>query len=847
MMKRLFFNLLIFFCCVVGAEAKSITETEASQIARAFVKEQFTLLRNADNQDAFYLDMIYAPSMPSLRSTGGEQEKKVYYYVFNLNENGGFIIVAGDDRAKKILGYADTGSFEANRISENLKYWLSCYEEELELLSAYPEENAIATSEKEPVLKNSNLDFAPSVTPFVTALWNQNAPYNLDHPFISGTTTRATVGCTAIASAQIMHYYQWPKKGKGSVTHDNTTIDLSKATYNWNNIDRIYYPDMSSDDVKVKAVASFLYDVSFAAKSSYGPSTGATTRNMALALLNNFDYDSGLQVYKRDYYTEQEWKDLIKTELNAARPMHYAGYSSDYTGGHAFVCDGYDTNGLFHFNWGWGGQSNGYFELSALNPGALGAGAGTGVYNRGQEIIAGIQPPVDNSKTSYNFYCENLTLLSNYTINRNDEITIRINKIFNEGINTMESGEVRLCLSDENGTETIFGGKGITGIAPGKGWNSLERSGIIPSTVEEGTYKLYIVYKSNAQTDWTRLRGRIGTNDHFKVRVTANEVIFSDSDELPVLQVVADNSVQTVYKDKDSAVKVILKNTGKGDFNSFIALAHDQAKTNVFADLIPVVVAAGETKEYWITGKTSQPEGNIPLFVFYNEKNDYTEQTKLITPIVPVNVKILSLASDDIKIDLVSKISFPDNNNVTPATFNLEVKIKNNGSYYEGHIYARAKGKSSEITSLIDSKVVRLNPNETTTIYFTSPPSIPYEEAEVAVYFYNPAKNQTECFPGSNGSIEIDYKPDKLTSIDDFEVSKGLKLFPNPVEDVLNISSEEKIQSILITDLFGKKCLENSYDSSNNASILVKSLNPGIYIIQIRTEKEWRKMKFLKK
>ena len=33
---------------------------------------------------------------------------------------------------------------------------------------------------------------------------------------------------------------------------------------------------------------------------------------------------------------------------------------------HAFICDGYDDNGLFHFNWGWSGSHNGFFAMSAL-------------------------------------------------------------------------------------------------------------------------------------------------------------------------------------------------------------------------------------------------------------------------------------------------------------------------------------------------------------------------------------------------------------------------------------------------------------------------------------------------
>lgn len=253
-----------------------------------------------------------------------------------------------------------------------------------------------------------------------------------------------------------------------AISGKNVTVNFSEATYNWDNILNVYSSSASKDDVTVKAVSEFLYHVSFGAKTSYGRESGAYTRNMALALRDYFDYDKGIQIYKRDYFTKSEWEDIIKTELNASRPIHYAGYSNTLSGGHAFVCDGYDENGLFHFNWGWGGSSNGYFELSALNPGNLGIGSGSGYYNRGQEILAGIQPPASDQNVNYQIYLNDISRINSESIPRNATVRIRANKMFNLGMNNF-AGHIALCLFDENGTEKSFAAKNIPNLTAGTG------------------------------------------------------------------------------------------------------------------------------------------------------------------------------------------------------------------------------------------------------------------------------------------------------------------------------------------------------------------------------------------
>lgn len=210
-MKNLFFFSYLLFFCSLNIVAQLRTESEASSTVKTFLKERNIQYLKGDVNEPVSLELAYAPSMvdPVIPLT-----EKVYYYVYNVGDNQGFVIVSGDERAKKILGYSDVGYFDANNISDNLKYWLSFYEEELDFLASCPIESSIISPSQEAEVKTRAGNFAASIAPMVEARWDQGAPYNYDCPLIPNTSERSVVGCTAIASAQIMSFHKWPKKRK---------------------------------------------------------------------------------------------------------------------------------------------------------------------------------------------------------------------------------------------------------------------------------------------------------------------------------------------------------------------------------------------------------------------------------------------------------------------------------------------------------------------------------------------------------------------------------------------------------------------------------------------------------
>ncbi len=297
----------------------------------------------------------------------------------------GFVLISGSTDIYPVLAYSSLKTFEINNIPPALTDLLDKYNEQI---LAITERNIKATSE---ITRSWNSFTSNEYTskrdrdsagPLITSLWNQCKYYNVFCPEDEeGIDGHVPVGCVATAMAQIMHYYQYPSQGSGSHSYyadgygiQSVLFDLS--SYDWDNIPD-YLTDYNTD------LARLGYDCGVSVEMMYGPhGSGAYSNDVPYALKTYFNYDTSCDYESRDNYSESNWTQLLKNEIDNSRPMHYSG-SSDL-GGHAFVCDGYDDN-FFHFNWGWDGLFNGYYLLDNLNP-------RFSDFSWGQAAIIGIKP-----------------------------------------------------------------------------------------------------------------------------------------------------------------------------------------------------------------------------------------------------------------------------------------------------------------------------------------------------------------------------------------------------------------------------------------------------------------------
>lgn len=348
------------------------------------------------------------------------------YFVFNVGDDQGFVIAAGDDCVPAILGYADRGTFVGDSLPANVKWWLDGYSDAIGRLQASGQQapRRAPTHAAIPVL--------------LTCQWDQDYPYNMYCPQFFDTGETCVTGCVATAMAQIMYYHRvrsvrsvqadipgytcatdWENYGKMTVQGipKNSPID-------WNDMTDTY--DNASTDAAKRAVANLMKYCGVSVEMNYSPSaSGAVSQDVATALKNYFGYDAGTHYEWRSSYSDDAWDELIYNELANGRPVLYNGQGSE--GGHAFVCDGYDGDGYYHFNWGWGGYCDGNFLLSDLTPPGFGIGSNGGGFNDKQGAIIGAKPDgnlsPDDSPMYFSDAAVKAVCVSQWDTNRDGELS----------------------------------------------------------------------------------------------------------------------------------------------------------------------------------------------------------------------------------------------------------------------------------------------------------------------------------------------------------------------------------------------------------------------------------------
>ena len=369
-MKKLLFSFVLLSVWS-GVSAEQISVSQAASIAEKYLGEAVNVGQN-----------LAPAKMKGLQMSAESPE----YYVFNTDGKKGFVIISGDDELTELVGYSNEGEFRSENAPENLRAWLDGY-------AAFV--RSVRDGESRPMRASVN-NATPVVEPLVTTRWNQGEPYNLLCPYDSSVGVTCPTGCAATSMAQLINYHEWPVQGKGTKSYNSSygrlTVDFSKSVYDWANMKDRYESYYDEDknivnewtDTEANAVAKLMYDCGVALEMGYGPySSGAADTEMPLALCNYFNYHADL--ITRDGHTVDEFLARIKEELDNSRPLVFNGQGSG--GGHSYIVDGYDSNDYLHVNWGWGGISDGYFNVSYMNPDDLGTGGGSGGFNEMQSIV----------------------------------------------------------------------------------------------------------------------------------------------------------------------------------------------------------------------------------------------------------------------------------------------------------------------------------------------------------------------------------------------------------------------------------------------------------------------------
>ena len=378
MKKELIRIIILILVSVAGGGAKAQPLTEQEAKARA--------LRYLVAHEKAFARGVKPSADLSLTTARVEGE---CIFAFNC-EGGGYVIASADSRALPVLGYSDTGTIDWERMPENMRVWLRQYDEAIATLGNRSdfEDGDCVTS-----WTNTRTPRA-AIEPLIRTNWYQIVPYYNNSPLYEGPDTtqtgkRCLTGCVATSMAQVMEYYQWPKSVAGGLPGYDIVTELEEGkqhvwhvdslppvTFDWADMLDCYLEprdgslkpkEILGTEAQQQAVATLMRYCGQSVKMQYGvEASAAPTFNQYEALVKYFGYNAATLLSFRLFYGIDEWEDIIYGELAASRPVLYYGYSEGE--GHSFICDGYDGDGLFHINWGWGGKDDGFFSLSVLNP-----------------------------------------------------------------------------------------------------------------------------------------------------------------------------------------------------------------------------------------------------------------------------------------------------------------------------------------------------------------------------------------------------------------------------------------------------------------------------------------------
>ncbi len=313
---------------------------------------------------------------------------EVAYYIFNF-EPSGHIIVSTNKAFEPILGYGLNSTIDFDSIPLGLKFLLDNYKNEI---SQTKKQGLIISKETSSKWENYiNLDINASLQSYSTGTyllqttWAQDNGYNRFCPLDPITNLRTIVGCGGVALGQILYYWQCRVFPDNSITYTPArflsplTVNFFGQNYNWSSMSKT-----SSDDYN----ALMLYHSAASIRADFGSaSTTNFATNTRTALVTYFGFNAN-NIQNKDSYTNATWINMLKTEINAERPIYYSGYNYSGSYGHAWVIDGYNSSDFFHCNWGWSGNYNGWYSLSALNPSSYSL-------NDGQSAILNVYPMLD--------------------------------------------------------------------------------------------------------------------------------------------------------------------------------------------------------------------------------------------------------------------------------------------------------------------------------------------------------------------------------------------------------------------------------------------------------------------
>lgn len=448
----------------------------------------------------------------------GKMAEVFHIYSSTTKGDEAFLIVSNDSVSPTVLAYSDEHSFDVNNIPPAVKYWLETY-----AASSYnpSDENHLASSSVRASYREGGV--APLLGKTV---WGQSKPFNNACPLYRGESTLA--GCVATAMAQVMKYHSYPTQARGYTSYRTSTNkitvthDFSKDVFAWDNMLDSYNSGYSN--IQGTAVAGLMASCGAAVKMDYGTSaqggSGAYQSDLIIGYIDNYGYDKDAAIVIRNYCSTDDWHRLLVEELNAGRPVNYAG-SSMRDGGHSFVLDGYRISDsqypYYHVNWGWSGSCDGYYQIANLQPVEDGNYATLSAFSQSQQMTIGVMPDDGNDREDFVFTSTKIN--GNLSkVKENGAISFHVSSLYNCSYKIYK-GYISVALKNADNQLFVLDKGTLFQLNYLEGTGNLEFNCNVPSTVSKGTYEACLVYQLPGNSEWRQIL----SSSYPVVEVTENE------------------------------------------------------------------------------------------------------------------------------------------------------------------------------------------------------------------------------------------------------------------------------------------------------------------------------------
>lgn len=690
------------------------------------------------NFTAHHTLSITAGDTPQLVKTEvANDQPTVYIYTTG---NDGYMILSADDKAEAMLAY---GSNFNGEINPAMQWLLGEYSKEIESMRSNPKPMSLPLS--------ATVTEREEIAPLLTTKWNQSEPYNNMCPKVNGE--RCATGCVATAMAQVINYHKIPSgNGNGIASYEwngqTLSFDFANNSFDWDNMLDVH--DENATEEQKAAVAELMYACGISVQMEYGVNaSGAFSYYVPNALIEYFGFDKGIHQEQRIHYTIKQWNDYIYSQLRENGPLYLSG--SNDSSGHAFVCDGYSSDDFFHINWGWGGSSDGYFKLSALDPDNQGIGGSMGGYSAGLDAIS-VKIPSSGSS-----YFKEITIHDQLSLSVTSASLGDYASIYGGFYNTGTIGiSGNLGFIIENTTT------GITLISPTRDFSDLpinygweKYSLIIPSSLAEGSYKVYPAWKTS-DMDWEKMRGNTNYTNYIEMTVIGSTAHFTVPDGTR-LEMLDEQLTSPIFIGYEATMTGTLNNISSSEYYGavFAALLSSDGSTPIaYGNNFNVEIEAGASKQIHYSSLFYEFEGQI--LTAGNYLLVFADQTGLIiSSAIPVEVQEAPAEAGTLSVPLIEFIG--DRNNADRNNLGFNVTINCTNGYFIGNvnlwIFAVEENGYNSV-GYIPSPMLYINEGESTIQSFKgSMPSLSIGHDYVAVAYQEHTTQLSNLYRFTIGEI----------------------------------------------------------------------------------------------